>query len=86
MDVQTIQKKIGDHIPCGYSMLTIQAFDYIENKRTLHSGIGCMKKFCSFLREHAKNIDSFEKKIVLTLCAKNRNCYICGKKNLTKAH
>ena len=35
-------KKIGEHIPCGYSMSTIWAFDYIENKHTLYRGKGCM--------------------------------------------
>ena len=28
--------KIGEHIPCGYSMSTIWAFDHIENKHTLY--------------------------------------------------
>ena len=35
-------KKTGEHIPCGYSMSTIWAFDYIENKHTLYRGKGCM--------------------------------------------
>ena len=34
--------KIGYYIPCGYSMSTIWAFDYIENKHTLYRGKGCM--------------------------------------------
>ena len=38
--------KIGEHIPCGYSMSTIWAFDHIENKHTLYRGKDCMKKFC----------------------------------------
>ena len=38
--------KIGEHIPCGYSMLTIWALDHIENKYNLHRGKNCMKKFC----------------------------------------
>ena len=29
---------IGEHIPCGYSMSTIWAFDNIENKQTLFRG------------------------------------------------
>ena len=29
---------IGEHIPCGYSMSTIWAFDHIGNKHTLHCG------------------------------------------------
>ena len=35
-------------------MLTIWEFDHIENKYTLYPGKYCMKKFCDFLREHAK--------------------------------
>ena len=34
--------KIGEHIPCGYS---IWAFDHIENKHTLYRRKGCIKKF-----------------------------------------
>ena len=56
--------KIGEHIPCGYSMSTIWEFDLIENKHTLYRGKDCMKKFCISLREHAKNIIDFEKKNV----------------------
>ena len=37
--------KIGEHIPCGYSMSTICGFDHIEDKHTLHRGKDCMKKF-----------------------------------------
>ena len=44
--------KIGEHIPCGYSMSTIWAFDNIENKHTLYCGEDCMKKLCSYLRGH----------------------------------
>ena len=54
--------KIGDHVPCGYSMSTIWAFDSIENKHTLYRGEDCMKKFCETLRKHMKNIINFEKK------------------------
>ena len=28
--------KIGKHIPCGYLMSTIGAFDHVENKYTLY--------------------------------------------------
>ena len=57
--------KIGEHIPCGYSMSTIWTFDHIENKHSLYLGKDCMKKFCESLREHAKNIIDFEKKDVI---------------------
>ena len=54
--------KVGEHIPCGYSMSTIWAFDHIEKKHTLYRGKDCVKKFCESLRENAKNIIDFEKK------------------------
>ena len=54
--------KIGYYIPCGYSISTISAFDYIENKHTLYPGKDYMKKFRTSLREHLKNIIDFEKK------------------------
>ena len=48
-----------------------------------------MKKFCTFLREHAKNIIDFETKNVLPLAKKKlkshkdvKVCYICGKRIL----
>ena len=46
--------KAGKHIPCGYLMSRIRAFDHRENKLTLKSGKDCMKKFCEPLREHAQ--------------------------------
>ena len=54
--------KIGEHVPGGYSMSTIWAFDHIENKHTLSRGKDCMKNVCEFLRGNAKNITDFEKK------------------------
>ena len=48
-----------------------------------------MKKFRSSLREHARNILSFEKKKMLPLTKEElklhhdeTNCYICGKSSL----
>ena len=40
--------KIVEHIPCGYSMPKIWAFDLKENKHTLYREKECMKKFCTF--------------------------------------
>ena len=54
--------KIGEHIPCTYSMSTIWDFDNIKNKHTLYQGEDCMKKFCTSLREHTTNEINFEKK------------------------
>ena len=83
--------KIGEHIPCEYSMLTIWALDHIESKHTLYHRKDCIKKFCGSLREHAKNIIDFEKKKVLPLTKAGlkskqdaKACYICAKKILKK--
>ena len=54
--------KIGNNIPCGYSMSAILSFYHVENKHTLYHGKYCMKKLCESLREHAKNIINFEKR------------------------
>ena len=59
--------KIGEHNPCGYSMSTIWAFDHIENKHTLYLGKDCMKKICTSLKNHAKNITDFENKKNVTV-------------------
>ena len=56
--------KIGEHIPCGYSVPTIWTFDNIENKHTLYRGEDCMQKFRTYLREHVKKIIVFEKKMI----------------------
>ena len=55
--------KVGEHVPCGYSMSTIWGFDHIENERTSYREKDCIEKVCTSLREHAKNITDFEKKI-----------------------
>ena len=54
--------KIAEHIPCGQSMSTIWKFDHIENKHTLYREKNCMKKFCTSLREHTKNIIDLKRK------------------------
>ena len=50
-----------------------------------------MKKFCTFLREHAKHIIDFEKKKMLSLTKEElkshqyaKVCYICGNRILKK--
>ena len=54
--------KIIEHILCCHSVSKIWVFDHIEDKHTLYCGKYCMKKFCTSLREHTKNIIDFEKK------------------------
>ena len=36
--------KLGDYIPCGYSMSTIWTFGHTENKHTLYRGEDFWKK------------------------------------------
>ena len=77
--------KLGEHTPSEYSMLTIWAFDNIQNKHTIYFKEDCMIKFCSFLREHARNVIKFEKNKMSLLRQKKlqlhdtKECYICGK-------
>ena len=63
--------KVGEYIPSRYSMSLIWAFYHIEYKHTLYRGKDYMKKFCTSLREHAKNVIDFEKKKILLLTKKN---------------
>ena len=72
-------------------MSTIWAFDEIENMYTLYRGSNCMKKFCTSLREHAKNIIDFEKKKVLPLTKEElkshqdaKVCFVAEKRILKK--
>ena len=44
--------------------VTFWGFDHIEDKPTLYRGRDWMKKFCTSLTEHTKNIIDFEKKNV----------------------
>ena len=82
--------KIGGHIPCGYSMSAIWAFDNIENNHTLYRGKNCVEKFCESLREQAKNIIEFQKKMLLLTKEELKSyqdakiCYIYGKRFLRK--
>ena len=62
--------KIGQHIPCGYSMSTIWVFDNLENKHILYCREDCMKKFRTSLREHVTNVTNFNKKKMLRLTKK----------------
>ena len=47
--------KIGEHIPCGYSMSTIWGFDHIEDKHTLYIRIKITSKCKSMFHLYKKN-------------------------------
>ena len=57
--------KIGEHIPCEYSMPTIWNFWWY--RKQVYREEDCMKKFCTSSREHATNVINFEKKKILPL-------------------
>ena len=46
--------KVGQHIPCAYSMSTILAFNNIENKRNLYHVDDCMETFYESLKTRKK--------------------------------
>ena len=52
-------------------MWAILGFEHIEEKHTLYRGEDCMNKFCSSLREQAKNIIDFKKKKMVPVTKKN---------------
>ena len=52
--------KVGEHIPCRYSMFTIQAFVYIENNHGVQRRKDCMKVLWILKRAH--NQVNFEEK------------------------
>ena len=68
--------KIGQHIPCGYSMPPIWVFDHIENKRTLY----LRKDYCYQKKSH----QVLQKITVIKIASSCTNMLICGKKNLKK--
>ena len=57
----------------------------MEDKHTLYRRKDCMKKFCESLREHAKHLIDFEKKMLLPTKEELKShpdakvCYIYGK-------
>ena len=62
--------KVGELTPGGYAVSTIWGFHRIIKKHTFYRGKDCMKHFCASLREHAKNINSFEKKTKILFMSK----------------
>ena len=59
--------KVGEHVPCGYSMSTIWAFDGIWNKHVVNRGKDCIKKFYKSLREHKMKIMNFQRKKMILI-------------------
>ena len=62
--------KIGEHIPCRYSISTIWGSITQKINILYIEGKDCVIKFCESLREHAKSIIDFKKKKMLLLTRK----------------
>ena len=67
--------KIGQHIPCGYSMSTIWVFNHIENTHKICTSL----RECGFLKRKKMLMLTKEE---LKSHQDEKACYICGKKNL----
>ena len=69
-------------------MSTISSFKSKENRHDIYRSKACMKKFCEFLREHAREVIIFKKKKIKLITKEQQKSYhnpkvfyICGKKN-----
>ena len=67
--------KVGEHTPCGNSMLMVSIFDDEKNYHDKYRGVDSMKKFCEHLQGHAMKRISYINKSHFN----KTNCYICQK-------
>ena len=68
--------KVGEHIPCQYSLSRIWTFDSIENKHDVYRREDCMKKLCESLKQHKMTLtneqkESYEKTKFATFAKSN---------------
>ena len=66
--------KVGEHIPCGYSIST--TFAGVENKHEAYRGEDSMKTLCKSLKEHTVKIINFEKKKMMLLTKNEYESYL----------
>ena len=52
---KSLTTKIGENVPCRYSISTIWGSDHIENKHTLYRGEGCCICGKRFLEKPAES-------------------------------
>ena len=67
--------KVGEHIPCMYSMSTIWTFHGKINKHDGCKCEECMKKTCKSWRRHTVQIINLEKKKMISLTDKQQVLY-----------
>ena len=83
-------KKIGEHIPCEYSMSIVWQTDHTESKHNLYRGNDCMKSFREYLKEHAKKMVLKRKNVTVKkrrnkITSRYNKLLNSWKKNLKKA-
>ena len=71
--------KVNEHIPSGFPMTTISSFRSIKNSHDVYRDKNCMKKFCEFLRKHAKKIINFKKRKTKLLTIEQPESYANAK-------
>ena len=59
---ESYTERKAKHEPCGYALSLISSFDSRESKRNFYRGKGCIKRFCSDLKELATKIINYKKK------------------------
>ena len=67
--------KISQHVLSGYSIFTNCTFDKSHNKLSCYRGEDCMKRFCKDLKDHARRIIDFKKKMIIPLTKDEENSY-----------
>ena len=64
---QSSTTKLGNHVPCEYSITMIRTFDGTENKHDVYRGEDCMRNICESLRLLVMKITNFEKRKMIPL-------------------
>ena len=62
------------HEPCGYALSLVSLFDKTKNKYNFYRGRGCIKRFCSDLKELGTKIVNYKQKEMILL-TDNQNRY-----------
>ena len=83
---ESYTERKAKHEPCGYTLSLISSFDSRENKRNFYRGKGCIKRFCSDLKELATKIINYKEKEMIPLTdnenkfyEEQEKCHICQK-------
>ena len=72
---ESYTERKAKHEPCGYTLSLISSFDSRENKRNFYRGKGCIKRFCSDLKELATKIINYKEKEMIPLTDNENKFY-----------